>query len=80
MSAFADKHFGLAFHVSSNSSPISVNLWTFIKNAFTSLLSKKCKTLFHGLGQDDSCIDFLEVSDFEVQIIQNKRTFWIVVH
>ena len=36
----------------------------FQKNALTSLFSKNAN-MFHGLGQDISCIKFLEVSDFE---------------
>ena len=33
----------------------------FQKNALTLIFSKKCQKLFHGLGQDISCINFLEV-------------------
>ena len=27
------------------------------------IIFKKCKKMFHGLGQDNSCIKFLEVSE-----------------
>ena len=45
----------------------------FQKNAFTSLFSKMQK-MFHGLGQDISCIKFLEVIDFEALFKLYKRS------
>ena len=76
----SDMHFGLTFHVRSLSSQISVNLRNFRKMPYLHGFQKMQK-MFHGLGQDISCIKFLVVSDFEALLrckrIGQSGSLWI---